>query len=67
MNLITGVVITRNRVWARPITDLVIKAVETMAGEQGIKTLKITGRNKVNLFPAEWIECVDYEDDDDDL
>jgi hypothetical protein len=66
MNLATGQVITRNRVWERPVTDLAIKAVETMAAEQGIKSLKLQGRNKVNLFPADWIAGVDYEDNNDD-
>ena len=63
MNLQTGKVITRNVVTEFPVTDLVIKAVETMAEEQGIKTLKITRRNKVPLFPADWIAGVDYEGD----
>ena len=72
MNLQTGMVITRNRVWEQPVTDLVIKAVETMAEEQGIKSLKLTGRNKIPLHPADWIAGVDYQpnqneiDDDDD-
>jgi len=43
MNLATGMVITRNRVWEKPVTTFVIKAVEKMADEQGIKTLKLTG------------------------
>jgi hypothetical protein len=53
MNLMTGQVITRNRIWERPLTDLVIHAVETMADEQGIKTLKSQGRNKIRLYPAD--------------
>ena len=65
MNLQTGLVIMRNKIWERPITDLVIRAVENMAAEQGITTLKITGRNKVPLYPADWIAGVDYEDHDD--
>ena len=64
MNLATGQVITRTKVWERPVTELVIKAVETMAAEQGIKTLKLEGQNKVPLFPADWIAGVDYEDRD---
>ena len=43
MNLATGNVITRNRVWEQPATEMVIKAVENMAEKQGIKTLKLTG------------------------
>jgi hypothetical protein len=53
MNLQTGMMITRNTIWERPLTDLVIRAVETMADEQGIKTLKITGRNKIPIYPAD--------------
>jgi hypothetical protein len=37
MNLQTGMVISRNTIWERPLTDLVIRAVEAMANEQGIK------------------------------
>ena len=62
MNLQTGLRITRNKVWELPVTDMVIKAVETMAEEQGIKSLKLCGRNKIPLHPADWIAGVDYED-----
>ena len=37
-----------------------------MAAEQGIKTLKITGCNKISIFPADWIAGVDYEDNGDE-
>jgi hypothetical protein len=67
MNLHTGLVITRNTIWERPITDLVIRAVESMASEQGITTLKLTGQNKVPIYPADWIAGVEYEDDEDEL
>jgi hypothetical protein len=43
------------------VTDLVIKAVETMAKEQGIKMLKLTGRNKISIYPADWVAAVDYK------
>ena len=62
MNLATGKVITRNKIWERPVTDLVIKAVETIANEQGIGNLKITGRNKIPIYPADWIAGVEYEE-----
>ena len=39
MKLATVQVITLNRVWEQPVTDLVVKSVEEMATEQGIKTL----------------------------
>jgi len=61
MNLATGRVVTAMKVFEKPVTDFVIKAVEAMAAEQNIKTLKLTGRNKQPLFPADWIAGVDYE------
>jgi hypothetical protein len=45
INLKTGRVITRRRVTEFPVTELVIQAVENMAHEQGLTTLKITGRH----------------------
>jgi hypothetical protein len=65
MNLHTGQVITRNRIWERPLTDLVIQTVEQMAADQGIKTLKLSGRNSVPIYPADWIAGVEYEENDD--
>ena len=65
MNLQTGMVITRNIIWERPLTDLVIQAVETMAAKQGVKTLKLTGRNKISIYPANWIAGVEYDADKD--
>ena len=54
MNLATGLVITHHKVTTLPVTDFVIKTVECMAEKQGIKGLKIEGRNKQPLFPADW-------------
>jgi hypothetical protein len=34
--------------------------VENMAHEQGLATLKITGRHTSPLYPADWIAGVDY-------
>ena len=64
MNLQTGQVITRNTAYERPLTPLVIKAVEELTSKQQIKTLKITGRNSVPICPADWIEGVDYAEVD---
>ena len=64
MNLKTGRMISRPHAYEKPVTPLVIRAVEALAKEQGIKTLKIVGRNKVPLFPADWIAGVDYEGED---
>jgi hypothetical protein len=65
MNLQTGMVISWNTIWERPLTDLVIHAVEAMADRQGIKTLKITGHNKIPIYPANWIAGVEYDADND--
>ena len=37
-----------------------------MADAQGIKSLKITGRNQVRILPADWVAGVDYDDHDSD-
>ncbi|MGC8486574.1 MAG: Ig-like domain-containing protein, partial [Candidatus Baltobacteraceae bacterium] len=72
MYLNSGRVITRPRVWEIPVTPVVIRAVETMAEEQGIKSLKLQNRRKTTLYLADWIAGVDYNnknndhDDEDD-
>jgi hypothetical protein len=65
MDLRTGRVITRRRVTEIPVTELIIQAVETMAVDQGITTLKITGRHTSPIYPADWIAGVDYDDQND--
>ena len=55
MNLQTGLAMTRHKLWEVPVTDMVIKAVEALAKQQGITTLKLEGRNKIPLHPADWI------------
>ena len=73
MHLPTGREITRNHLKELPVTDTVIKAVEALAESDGIKTLKITGKNKQPIYPANWIAGVDYEpqnqnnDEEDDV
>ena len=63
MNLATGGVITRYKVWERPATELVIQAVEKMAEKQGCATLKITGRHRRRLEPTTWTPGVAREAD----
>jgi hypothetical protein len=67
MNLRTGRVISRHRIVE--VTELVIQAVENMAIQQRITTSKITGRNQLPIYPADWIAGVNYnqnfEDDDE--
>ena len=55
MHIKTYQVITSYNVKDVPISDLVIKAVLSITAEQGIKTLKIQGKNKVPLHPVNWI------------
>jgi hypothetical protein len=43
-------------------TDVVIKAVENMAYNQGLKSLKFKNRNGFIYHDAEWIAGVDYDD-----
>ena len=63
MNLETGELVTQQYVTPIPITNTVVKAVEAMAEAQGIKSLKITGRNKVRILPTGWVAGVHYDDD----
>jgi hypothetical protein len=63
MNLATGLAIVRPRIWPIPVTKLVIRSVERMADEQGIKSLKIQNRNLSKLYPVDWIAGVDYDKD----
>jgi hypothetical protein len=60
MDLNSGRVITRPRVWEIPVTQVVINAVQTMAEAQGIKSLKLQNRRKTIFYPADWIAGVDY-------
>ena len=64
MNLETGLPNRVVKVTDSPITDHVIQAVNAVAAEQGIKSLKIESRNKVPLYPADWTAGVDHTDSD---
>ncbi|WP_288992819.1 polyprotein of Ty1/Copia retrotransposon [uncultured Marinobacter sp.] len=65
MDLNSGQLITRNIVHEIPVTDVVIKAVETMAYQQGFKSLKFKNRNGIIYHDADWIAGVDYDDDEE--
>ena len=58
--------ITQNIVHEIPVTDIAIKAVESMAYEQGFKSLKFKNRRGVIFFDTDWIAGVDYEEEDED-
>ena len=66
MDINSGRIKKPMHVWELPVTDLVINAVETMAENQGIKSLKMSNRNKNNIYPADWIAGVDYEHQNDE-
>jgi hypothetical protein len=65
MDLNSGQLISRNSVHEIPVTNVVIKAVENMAYQQGFKSLKFKNRNGVIYHDADWIVGVDYDDPDD--
>ena len=60
MDLHTGQKISCCKVTKIPMTEHVIKAIETMAYDQGFKDLKILNHHNVRFYPAEWIAGVDY-------
>jgi hypothetical protein len=55
-------VITQARVTQIPITDVVIKAIERIAKDQGFKTLKFKNQKGSIFHDADWIAGVDYDD-----
>jgi hypothetical protein len=65
MDLNSGQLVSRNIVHEIPVTDVVIKAVENMAYQQGFKSLKFKNRNGVIYHDADCIIGVDYDDPDD--
>jgi hypothetical protein len=65
MDLNSGQLISRNIVHKIPVTDVVIKAVENMAYQQGFRSLKFKNRNDIFYHDADWITGVDYDDPDD--
>ena len=63
MTLDTGKVLHYKNATVCPATDLVIKAVETMARGQGFENLKFTNRDGFFFPAAHWIAGVDYENE----
>jgi hypothetical protein len=66
MNLRTGRVITRRNLTEIPVTELVIQAVENMAIQQGITSLKFTSYTRQDIYPADWIAGVEYDNTEDE-
>ena len=46
-----------------PVIDLILKSVEAMASEQGIKPSKLQRNKKFPLHPVDWISGLDYDDE----
>jgi hypothetical protein len=65
MDLNSCQLISRNIVHEIPVTDVVVKAVENMAYQQGFKSLKFKNQNGVIYHDANWIAGVDYDDPED--
>jgi hypothetical protein len=61
LDLNSGRVIKRARVTQIPIRDVVIKAIEQIAKDQGFKTLKFKNRKGTIYHDADWIAGVDYD------
>jgi hypothetical protein len=61
-DLNSGRVITRARVTQIPVMDVVIKAIEQIAANQGFKTLKFKNRQGTIYHDADWIAGVDYDE-----
>jgi hypothetical protein len=66
MDLNSGQVVTQNIVQEIPVTDVVIKAIETMAYNQGFKSMKFKNGNGVVFIDTDWIAGVNYEEDDNE-
>jgi hypothetical protein len=62
MDLNSGKLITRNIVHKIPVTNVIIKAVKTMAYNQSSKTLKFKSHQGVIFHDADWIAGVGYDD-----
>jgi hypothetical protein len=65
MDLNNGQLITQNIVQEISVTNVVIKAIETMAYAQGFKSLKFNNRHGVIFHDEDWIAGVDYGEYDD--
>ena len=65
MDLNSDQLISRNIVHEIPVTNVIIKAVENMAYQQGFKSLKFKNCNGVIYHDADWITGVNYDDPDD--
>jgi hypothetical protein len=61
-DLNSGRVITRARVTQIPVTDVVIKAIEQIAEDQGFKSLKFKNGKGTIFHDADWIAGVDYDE-----
>jgi hypothetical protein len=61
-DLNSGRVITRARVAQIPITDVVFKAIECTAEDQGFKSLQFKNRKGAIFHNADWIAGVDYDE-----
>jgi hypothetical protein len=61
-DLNSGRVITRARVTQIPVTDVVFKAIERIAEDQGFKSLKFKNRKGAIFHNADWIAGMDYDE-----
>ena len=62
MALDTGLELSTQTITKLPISDLVIKRVEELAKNQGLKNLKFVNRRGKPIFDASLIAGVDYDE-----
>ena len=62
MTLDTGLLLSTSKSIKLPITDVVIKSVETMAYNQGFKSLKFKNHNGEPIYHVSLIGGVNYEE-----
>ena len=65
-DLNSGELITWNIVHKTPVTDVVTKAIETVACNHGFESLKFENRHGVICHDAGWIAGADCNDDNED-
>ena len=63
LDLATKMKITRRKVTAMPVTNIVIDAVEKMAEQDGHPKIVIRSRTGEILYDSTWTAGVDYEED----
>lgn len=62
LHLATNKVITSQKITQVPITNLVIKAVEELAQQDGMSALKIKNKTRTVVYNNDYVPGIDYEE-----